>query len=243
MNEPIDFATADTVGFLTQHLDPGVQLIEVGCGEGHVAQALHERGYGVLGLDADSETVASAKKRGAPVTLATWPAFDSSAVDAIASHLDRCITSGICRVLCKRRDTLKPQGKLLIEDFAFDAIDEPTIDWLIGIVRDRQRVGMDTSGFIGELIAAANPLGVWRQHHEAHGVHAGTAMSAVSPSASGIEQASAVPYLYRYLIPALPATPDAALVLQQVGRDELQRGNAAQIELIGRRIVAVPIAR
>ena len=243
MNEPIDFATADTVDFLTQHLDPGVQVIEVGCGEGHVAQALHERGYGVLGLDADSETVTRAKKRGAPVTLATWPALDSSAVDAIAFTRSLHHIGDLPRAVQKARDTLKPQGKLLIEDFAFDAIDQPAIDWLIGIVREQQRVGIEPSGFIGELITAANPIGVWRQHHEPHGVHSGTAMKRCIGKCFRIEQASAVPYLYRYLIPALPRTPDAAQILQQVALDELQRGNAAQLKLIGRRIVAVPIVR
>ena len=242
MNEPIDVATADTVVFLTQHLEFEAQVIEVGCGAGHVALALQDRGYRVIGLDADSETVGSAKKRGAPVMVATWPEFQSARVDAIAFTRSLHHIGDLPRAVQKARDTLKPQGKLLIEDFAFDAIDEPTINWLIGIARDQQRAGIEPSGFIGELVAAADPVAIWRQHHEAHDVHSATAMERHVAECFNIVQASSVPYLYRYLIPALPATPEAAVFLQQLARDELQRGHACQIELIGRRLAAVPIA-
>ena len=56
-----------------------------------------------------------------------------------------------------------------------------------------------------------------------------------------LEEASSVPYLYRYLIPVLPATPDAAAFLRQVLEDEAEGGGAGQIALIGRRIVGTPL--
>lgn len=242
MKEPIDIATADTVGFLTQHLEREARVIEVGCGAGHVAQALQGRGYRVVGLDADSETVASANERGAHVVLATWPEFDSEPVDAITFTRSLHHIEDLPRALQKARDTLRPHGKLLIEDFAFDVVDQRTITWLVNVVRGQTLVNIGASDFLTHLIAAEDPAVFWRRHHEEHGVHSIEAIHRSIAERFIINDTAPAAYLYRYLIPALPATTNAAVFLQQVVRDELQRGHAGQIELIGRRIVALPIA-
>lgn len=236
MNEPIDVATADTVAFVTKHLPRSAQLIEVGCGKGHVAQALSDRGYRVVGLDADSETVARAKERGAPVIQATWPEFESTPVDAIAFTRSLHHIGDLKRAVQKARDTLKPHGKLLVEDFAFDAADETTITWFIDVVRNQALVNASASDFVSELISSDDPAATWRQHHS-HEIHSAEAMQRCIAEHFNIEDASSVPYLYRYLIPALPATSDAAAFLQRVLQDEAQRGRAGQIALIGRHIV------
>lgn len=126
MIEPIDVATAETLTFLTQHLPRSAQVIEVGSGKGHVAKALQDRGYRVVGLDADSATVVAAKERGAPVIQAAWPEFESVPVDAIAFTRSLHHVGDLRHAVQKARDTLKPQGKLLVEDFAFDAVDKAT---------------------------------------------------------------------------------------------------------------------
>lgn len=55
-----------------------------------------------------------------------------------------------------------------------------------------------------------------------------------------IEELSSVPYLYRYLVPALPIALDAAALLRRVVRDEAQRRQNGDIALIGRRILGIP---
>ena len=242
MKEPIDVATADTIGFLTQHLEHEARVIEVGCGAGHVALALQGRGYRVVGLDADSETVASAKERGAHVVLATWPEFDSEPVDAITFTRSLHHIDDLPRAVQKARDTLKPQGKLLIEDFAFDVVDQRTITWFVDVVRGQALINIGASDFLGDLMAAEDPALIWRRHHEEHGVHSIEVIRRAVAEHFSISDTAPAAYLYRYLVPALPATTSAAVFLQHVVRDELQRGHAGQIELIGRRIVAQPIA-
>jgi SAM-dependent methyltransferase len=241
MNEPIDVATAETVAFLTQHLPRSAQLIEVGCGKGHVAQALQDRGYRVVGLDGDSETVAAAKERGAPVIQATWPEFESAPVDAITFTRSLHHIGDLQRAVRKARDTLKPQGRLLVEDFAFDTADEATIAWFIDVVRNQALVSASASDFIIELIGSSDPIATWQQHHN-HEVHSADAMKRCIAEHFNIEETSSVPYLYRYLIPALPTTSDAAAFLEGVLRDEAQRGRAEHISLIGRRIIGTPLS-
>lgn len=236
MNEPIDVATAETAAFLMKHLPRSAQLIEVGCGKGHVAQALNDRGYRVVGLDADSETVAIAKERGAPVLQAIWPEFESAPVDAIAFTRSLHHIGDLQRAVQTARDSLLPHGKLLVEDFAFDAADEPTIIWFMHVVRNQPQINAGASDFISELISADDPAAAWQRHHN-HEVHSVEAMTGCIAEHFIIEEASAVPYLYRYLIPVLPATSDAAAFLQRVLQDEAQRGRFAQMALIGRRVV------
>ena len=240
MNEPIDVATAETVTFLTQRLPRSAQVIEVGCGKGHVAQALQDRGYRVVGLDADSETVAAAKERGAPVVQATWPEFESAPVDAIAFTRSLHHIGDLQQAVRKAHDTLKPQGKLLVEDFAFETADEATIAWFIDVVRNQVLANASASDFISELIGSNDPAATWQQHH-AHEVHSVEAMKRCIAEHFNIEEASSVPYLYRYLIPTLPATSAAAEFVQRVLQDETKRGSAGHISLVGRRIVGASL--
>jgi hypothetical protein len=53
-----------------------------------------------------------------------------------------------------------------------------------------------------------------------------------------VEDTCAVPYLYRYLEPLLPATAAAADFLQEIFEQEARLGARGDIVLIGRRIVA-----
>jgi hypothetical protein len=90
---------------------------------------------------------------------------------------------------------------------------------------------------ISALIGSDDPVATWRQHHVQHGVYSLEVMKRCIVEHFTIEEESSVAYLYRYLIPALPATPDAAAFLQEVSEDEAKCGGAGQIVLIGRRIV------
>jgi SAM-dependent methyltransferase len=241
MEEPIDVATAETAAFLSQHLVPSAELIEIGCGEGDVSLALQQRGYRITGIDLDENTVAHAKNRGVNAIHAAWPRFDSAPVDAITFTRSLHHIDDLRQAVRKARDTLKPRGKLLVEDFAFDAADVATLKWFVSVVQE-QTLGADGAhDFLETLVAARDLVAVWRRHHEEHHVHSAEALHRSIAEHFVIDEAFAVPYLYRYLIPALPPTSDAALALQQVVRDEAQRGQAGQITLIGRRVVATPL--
>ena len=49
-----------------------------------------------------------------------------------------------------------------------------------------------------------------------------------------------VPYLYRYLVPLLPETGEAAAFVEEVFREEARLGALGEITLIGRRVVGAP---
>jgi SAM-dependent methyltransferase len=237
MNEPVDVATAETVAFLTANLPPAARLIEVGCGEGGVAHALQERGCEVVGIDADADTVARAVARGAPVVHAAWPDFDGEPVDAVVFTRSLHHIGALQPAISKARDILKPGGKLLIEDFAFDAVDAATIEWFVEIVRSQSLADLGASQLLSQLDQSNDPAAVWMQHHQAHEVCSWEAMARCVADCFNIEQAQSVPYLYRYLIPVLPNSPDAAIAAANMLEDEARRAGSAQIVPIGRRMV------
>src|SRR5579862_6148110 len=133
--EPIDVATRSTAEFVSAWLHPGAEIVEVGCGDGQLAAELMRRGYRVLGVDADPLCVANAQSRGVKAVEAVWPRYAGPQVDAIAftrslHHLDPLQGSVV-----KAREQLTIGGTLLVEDFAFDAIERAAIRWLLGVVR------------------------------------------------------------------------------------------------------------
>ncbi|HYL39916.1 MAG TPA: class I SAM-dependent methyltransferase [Candidatus Binatus sp.] len=114
-------------------LSPGASVLEVGCGPGHLAQRLAERGFEVTGLDLDPAMVERARRaaaalglQGAGVDAAPVPAFvvgdvaslpfDDGSFDAVVStlsmhHWDDAVV-GIREIV----RVLKPGGRALVWD-------------------------------------------------------------------------------------------------------------------------------
>ena len=238
MNRPVDVATGETVAFLAANLPHGSRILEVGCGEGHVALALRERGYRVLGLESEPETVARAQRHGAPVVQAHWPDYDGEPADAVAFTRSLHHIGSLPHALDKALQVVAPDGLLLVEDFAFDAIDEATLAWFARVLRDlpAAEARSPRSDFLSALSGSREPLACWRQHH-AHDVHAMAAMTQRIAERFTITFTQSVPYLYRYLVPGLSATSAAVAFVQEVLRTEVCDAERGEIVLVGRRVV------
>ncbi len=208
MDRPIDVPTRETVAFLSSHLAPGAAVLEVGCGQGHVAVALAQRGYRVTAVDSEPEIVAAALARGAHAFHATWPDFETAPVDAVAFTRSLHHIGSLSAAIRKARDVLKPGGKLLLEDFAFDQASPATIRWFVGTLRSLAAlITPAESRFVAALLAADNPIAIWREHHD-HDLHTIDAMTRVIADHLGVLETSSIPYLYRYLVPVRPGTPE-----------------------------------
>ncbi|MFZ2507367.1 MAG: methyltransferase domain-containing protein, partial [Steroidobacteraceae bacterium] len=84
MRRPIDVPTRATAAFIAGQLPSRARILEVGCGDGQVVMELQASGFQVVGVDSDAEIIARAQERGAPVIQASWPAFETDTVAAIA---------------------------------------------------------------------------------------------------------------------------------------------------------------
>jgi len=240
MNRPIDIPTRATADFLASHLPGGAELLEVGCGEGDVAAELARLGHRVTAVDADPETTARARLRGIVAQTANWPEFNHAPVDAIAFTRSLHHIHPLEDAVRRARELLHPGGVLLVEDFAFDEVDDATIDWFVDALRREPGGSLITPGpsFVTRLLSADSPPAEWRRHHVDHGVSPAAAIKAAVSSYFRSVTVESVPYLYRYPLPAIAETRQAAAFIDDLRGSEVQLAGEGRVVLIGRRFVA-----
>jgi SAM-dependent methyltransferase len=242
-NRSIDVPNRETLGFLISRLPVGAKVLEVGCGEGQVACELLQRGYRVTGLDSDSEAVARAQARGVRAVVASWPKFDSSvSFDAIAFTRSLHHINPLRESIVRARELLNPNGFLLVEDFALDEVNEATVAWFVKVLRSTQGNALIkpvADQLVTELLSAADVMQTWRDNR-AHDLHPFTAINQAIAAQFVVREVQSVPYFYRYLIPVLPETSEAASFLDEVFQQETTLGNSGEIMFLGRRIVVSP---
>ncbi len=239
---PIDIPTRETFKFLASHLRRGATVLEVGCGDGEVAFELSRNGYHTIGLDSEADRIAKAKGRGVRAVVASWPEFESNPVDAIAFTRSLHHINPLDGAVEKARELIKPEGCLLVEDFAFGETDERTVRWFVKILRSeagKSNVIPAEDQFVTKLLAAKNPMQAWHENHN-RALHSIAALASTISKLFAIRETKSVPYLYRYLIPVLPETATAAAFVEHVLSEETRLGKEGSIVLMGRRIVATP---
>ena len=240
MSRPIDVATRETASFIANHVPPGASLLEAGCGAGDVALELQSSGYRVTGVEADEALSTLAEARGVNLVCGPWPDVDCPPVDAVAFTRSLHHIHALADSVAQARRLLRPDGVLLLEDFSYDAANRAAVDWLVATLRSEpvraMMIPSDDELATG-LLGAVDPLEEWRRDHD-HDLHTWQTMVAAVEAELDVEMTRAVPYLYRYLVPVLPPSPDAAELLASIRDDEARLGASGEIHLIGRRLVA-----
>ena len=243
MNKPIDVPTQATATFIASYLPSGAAVLEVGCGEGHCALELMNRGYQVIGVDSDPQLIARAQERGVSAVLASWPEFESAPVDVVAFTRSLHHISPPQKAVRKARKLLRSTGMLLVEDFAFNEADSVTIEWFLKVLGSQKGHALIVpvpGEFVTGLRGSRNPAAVWHLSHD-HELHTMSAMTQAIADDFVIRETQPVPYLYRYLVPVLSETPEATAFVEEVSREEARLGARGEIVLIGRRIVGSPL--
>ena len=246
LNRPSDVPTRETLHFLISHISAGAEILEVGCGDGGVARELLNRGYHVTGLDADPEAIAKAQARGVPTVFGSWPASDLGvSPDAIVFTRSLHHINPLTEAIARASELLNPKGLLLIEDFAFEEVDERTVNWFVSVLRSKQAKALIhpiADQLATDLLAAADVMQTWQDNH-GRNLHAFETMTKAVVQRFGIRENLSVPYLYRYLVPVLADTPEAISFIDAIFREETVLGGREEIVLVGRRIVASAISK
>jgi 2-polyprenyl-3-methyl-5-hydroxy-6-metoxy-1,4-benzoquinol methylase len=239
-NKPVDVATKETFNFLTSYLRPESEIIEVGCGDGEVAQQLAHHGHHITALDSDEERVAKARARGVNAEVATWPQFSHSPADVITFTRSLHHIDPLDEAVAKARELLKQTGSLLVEDFAFGETDERTVKWFSKLIQAEEgMINGNEDHFVTRLLKTNDPMAVWCDSH-AQALHSiATLRTAISKHFT-IKETQSAPYLYRYLIPALPETESGAAIVEYALDKEVRAAQQGKIVLMGRRIIAGP---
>lgn len=237
---PVDIATRETADFLAAALPARARVLEVGCGEGHVAAELQRRGFAPIAIDSDPDAVAASRQKGVDARVASWPECDVGATDAVAFTRSLHHLSSLDAALAAACARLRPNGSILVEDFAPEDVDEATVGWFVSRLRSPQARALlapPAGSLAALLLQAENPFTAWTQDRSRHEVHPFTAMRAAMATHSYDSKAAQAPYFYRYLIPALPVTAGAAAFVAEVFEEERRLTETGRIVALGRRLV------
>ena len=131
---------------------PPARVLEIGCGSGELAQALARDGYDLVAVDPKAPA-GPIFRRTTIEALADEGPFDGALASLSLHHVgDLDVALDILHSL------LHPGAPLVVRDFAWDLVDEPTARW------DYDRLGR------------GGGLAEWRTEHE--GLHGFAAMRA-----------------------------------------------------------------
>jgi SAM-dependent methyltransferase len=157
---------AEVADFVLAELPrPPARVLEVGCGQGELAEAVVAVGYDVLAIDPEAP-------EGAIFRRITLEELDETGLyDAVVASRSLHHVEDLDAALDKIVAILRPGGVVLLDEFAWDRLDERS------------------------AAAVAIPLAEWREEHE--DLH--TSKTMLAGLASRFEQRKLTwePYLYR----------------------------------------------
>lgn len=112
--------------FVKAQLPPApARVLEVGCGDGRLARALDDLGYGVTAIDPRAP-------KGAIFQAVPLEEFaDPECFDAVVASRALHHIADLGGALSKLQRLLVPGGRLIVVEHAWDRLDEPTARWYL----------------------------------------------------------------------------------------------------------------
>ena len=230
--------------WLEPHLhELSARILEVGCGQGHLAAALAGAGHDVVALDSNEEAVAATRYKGVDARLATFPdnlperhedPFDIVLFTRSLHHVEDLDAAAAAAF-----SLLAPTGIVLVEDWAWNIIDERTAAWAYGLMGIGRTAGLVPQGL---WQGGNDPLRHWLDEHEHH-VHAIAEMRDAIVKHGKQHNVSiteeTTPYFYRYFCDYLANhDDDGAAIVESVLAAEQQMLNAGAMAPLGWRLAA-----
>ncbi len=171
--------------FVIDAIGPKAQdVLEVGCGSGYLALELARAGHRVVGLDPGPEGIDLARRtlslcqgQGAAPDLEyrqeEFMAWDDAGqeFDALVFNLSLHHIADLDAAVAKTRRLLRPGGRVVINDFAFDRLDDRTAAWLADLETAMSLAAGDTDvpDPAASRAALAERIADSATKHELHG--------------------------------------------------------------------------
>jgi SAM-dependent methyltransferase len=112
-----------TAWVISQLPPPPARILEVGCGSGRLARGLHRHGYDVVAVDPEAPA-------GRIFRRCRIEEFDEAMrFDAVVASRSLHHVENLSKVLDKIRSLLRPQARIVVNEFACDRFDEATASW------------------------------------------------------------------------------------------------------------------
>jgi SAM-dependent methyltransferase len=145
---------------------PPARVLEIGCGAGKLALDLAAAGYDVLAIDPDAP-------RGPIFRQTTLEKLDEpGAFDAVVASRSLHHIHDLEAAVDRIEILLRPGGRLILVEFAWELMDPDTADWYLG-----QQLALQAAGRIPDVPRSVEEaLTEWDEEHR--GLHTGEAMLA-----------------------------------------------------------------
>jgi SAM-dependent methyltransferase len=234
------FETRFTYDFIRRFLPPRCQrILEVGCGTGELAARLSQDGYSVIAIDSDRDVIVSARRLGLDTRVATWPDFDEGNFDAVLFTRSLHHIHPLDGSVKHAADILAEAGRVIVEDFAHESVDEKTLDWFGNSIRRLKTAGLLVEGdeFLNKVLSKTETLNAWRQNHEPE-LHTAGQIRAQLENLFGDVVNEEAPYYFRYLAGAIVPTENRDAIVQALAGEEAALTRDGSIVTLGRRFVA-----
>jgi SAM-dependent methyltransferase len=191
----------DVIEFVSEQLPPApARVLEVGCGHGELARTLAAEGYEVTAIDPEAPEGFLFRR----VTIEDFT--DAEPYDAIVASRSLHHVHDLGAGLDKIGGLLRPGGALVVDEFAWDRLDDATSDWYYGQLRARTAAGQ-LEGIPPSLEACREE---WRAEHA--DLHGFDALRRELGRRFEERYFAWAPYLYRYLGSATAAGLEQALI-------------------------------
>ena len=174
--------------FAREHLPaPPARVLDVGCGQGELTTALSVAGYDVLGID----PLAPSGEYFRRLTLEDLE--DCERFDAVVAGFSLHHIRDLDLALDKIAGLLARGGVLVVDEFAWDRLDDTTVDWLYG-----QRRALAAAGHGDAPASHAELRREWEAEHL--GLHGFAALREALSAQFDEREFEWTPHLHRKLV-------------------------------------------
>ncbi len=186
--------------FLREQLpEPPARVLEVGCGQGVLTTALAVAGYDIVGIDPAAPEGELFRR------LTLEDLDDTERYDAVVAAYSLHHIRDLDAALEKIAGLLERGGVLVVDEFAWDLLDEPTLEWFWGQQRALAAAGARDAHATPEELRAE-----WDADHL--GLHGYVALRQELDERFEELAFEPVPYLHRLLRGASSEVLEQALV-------------------------------
>ena len=234
------FETKVTYDFIQQELPVHAhRVLEVGCGSGELAAGLLHDGVSVVAIDSDRDCVAAARQLGVDARNAAWPDFDEGQFDAVLFTRSLHHIHPLNEAVERAGHCLLIGGRLIVEDFAYEMVDEKTLRWFGDAIGRLETADLlvQCDNFLNAVRSRTETLEAWRKNHESD-LHTATDIFAEIRRAFGTVRRDDIPYYFRYLARAILPAADRDKILRDFAAEETGLISNGTILPLGRRFVA-----
>ncbi|MBS1992155.1 MAG: class I SAM-dependent methyltransferase [Cyanobacteria bacterium SZAS LIN-3] len=244
--DPLQFAASVTADFVQEAAkrnagNSGKRLLDVGCGDGLVAQVLQERGYKVTAIDGNPDSVARARSLGVEAIHARLEDFAGTPADLILVSRALHHMPPLKTAMANLKSLLAVDGFLIVEDFGYEIADERACQWLVDQVSEigrRWGLNSDRHKWLTGSKTCAELQQAWRFHaEEKHQISTGAEQQEALFNSFKPVETLKYPYLFRYLCDLLPATAGGAETAAELLHTESELVQQNQLPAIGLRFV------